>query len=102
MAKVSKADVNHLAKLARIALSASEAEQIRTELEAILGYVEKLDSLDTSNIEPTSQVTGLTDVWRPDKAKPNNLTREELLRNAPETKDGYIKVKKVLWALTVG
>lgn len=96
MARVSKEDVGHLAKLARIALSAGETEQIRTELEAILGYVEKLGSVDTNKVEPTSQVTGLTDVWRPDKAKPSKLTREELLRNAPETKDGYIKVKKVL------
>lgn len=96
MAKVSKEDVNHLAKLARIALSANEVEQIRTELKDILDYVEKLDSLDTSQLEPTSQVTGLVDVWRPDIVKPSSMTRKELLRNAPETKDGYIKVKKVL------
>lgn len=96
MAKVSKEDVRHLAKLARIAISATEIEQIRSELEAILGYVEKLGSVDTSKLEPTSQVTGLTDVWRSDEVKSSSLTREQLLMNAPETKDGYIKVKKVL------
>lgn len=96
MAKVSKEDVKHLASLARIAISSTEVEQMRSELEAILGYVEKLESVDVAGVEPTSQVTGLVDVWRADQACPSLLTRDELLRNAPETKDGYIKVKQVL------
>lgn len=96
MAKVTKADVEHLAQLARIAISSKEAEQMTKELEAILGYVEQLQKVDTKGVEPTSQVTGLVDVWREDVVKKSPLSREQLLGNAPETQDGFIKVKKVL------
>lgn len=96
MAKVSTETIEHLARLARIAISAKEAESLRGELDAILGYVEKLQKVDTKGSKITSQVTGLKDVWRKDEAKPSSLSREELLANAPQTKDGYIKVKKVL------
>jgi aspartyl-tRNA(Asn)/glutamyl-tRNA(Gln) amidotransferase subunit C len=96
MAKVSKDDVQHLARLARIAISTAEAEQITNELDAILGYVEQLQNVDTKDIKPTNQVTGLSDVWRKDEVKPSPLSREQLLANTPHTKDGYIKVKKVL------
>lgn len=96
MAKVSKSDVEHLAKLANIAIPAENVGKLRQELESILEYVTKLQGADTKNVQPTSQVTGLVDVWREDKVKPSMLTRGELLKNVPQTKNGYIKVMRVL------
>ena len=96
MPKISTDEVAHIAHLARIALSGSETKQMATELAAILGYVEKLNSVDTKNVKTTSQVTGLTDVWRKDEVKKSPLSRDELLANAPDVKDGFIRVKKVL------
>lgn len=96
MANVSKKDVKRLAALARIALSHAELQVITPELDAILDYVRQLESVDTKGLEPTSQITGLVDVWRADAVEPSPISREELLKNTPHTKDGYIKVKKVL------
>ena len=96
MAKVSKSDVEHLADLANIALESQDVAKIQPQLEAILNYVAKLQATDTSNLEITSQVTALKDVWRQDVVRPSKLSRDELLANAPATKDGYIKVKRVL------
>lgn len=65
-----------------------------TELGQIVGFVEQLQSVDISEVEPTDQVTGLVDVWREDEVRPS-MSREELLVNAPAQKDGYIVVKRV-------
>ena len=96
MAKVSKAEVEHLARLAKIAISSKETEALRAELGSILGYFEKLQNVDTKNVKTTSQVTGLTDVWRKDEVKKSPLSRNDLLANTPNVKDGFIRVKKVL------
>ena len=66
------------------------------ELGQIVEFVEQLQAVDTTNVEPTDQVTGLVDVMRPDEIRSNNLTREELLANAPEQENGYVKVRRVL------
>lgn len=96
MKKVTLDEIKKLANLSRIKLDAAEAESLRLELEKILGYVDQLSDVDTEGIEPTSQVTGLVNQMRPDEEKDYGATREELLKNTPDQKDGYIKVKKVL------
>ena len=89
-------DVKHIAKLARLELKEKEIPKLEKDLEEILGFVEQLKEVDTENIKPTSQVTGLENVMRPDEAKKSDeKKRRAILANAPETKDGYIKVKAV-------
>ncbi len=96
MKKVSLDEIKKLARLSRIDLSEEEAESLRGELENILGYVDQLSDVDTEGLETTSQVTGLTNQMRKDEIKDYDVGREDLLKNAPDSQDGYIKVKKVL------
>ncbi len=96
MAKLSKDDVLRLARLARLQLSDEEVDKFQTEISSILGYVEQLQKLDLRDLEPTSQVTGLTNVMRSDTAIDYGVSTKDLLKNAPATKDGHIKVKRIL------
>jgi aspartyl-tRNA(Asn)/glutamyl-tRNA(Gln) amidotransferase subunit C len=103
MTKLTKSEIDHIAKLSRIELNDKEKENYSAELTEILGFVEKLNKVDTKNVTETSQVTGLANVYREDIAKEitqvnknKNVNRKELLKNAPSEKDGYIKVKAVL------
>ena len=96
MSKIDPAEVMRLAKLARIGITGAEAAALAGELDSIVGFVGQLSTVETTGTEPTSQVTGLSDVWRADEVKPSLLSREQLLANAPETQDGYIKVRRVL------
>ncbi len=94
---ITQKDVEHVARLARLSLTAEEKELYRAQLESILGYVEKLKQLDTDNVAPTLHVLPLSNVWRKDKAEPNRLsTPDELLANAPEREGPFFKVKKVI------
>lgn len=89
-------DVEHTARLARLGLNEQEKEKFSRELTAILAFVEKLKEVDTVNIEPTAQVTGLQNITRPDEAqKEKEHCSQQILTNAPETKEGFIKVKAV-------
>lgn len=85
-----------MAKLSRLRLSEEEIEKFQTELSEILDYVEKLNSVDTKDLQPTYQVTGLKNVMRPDEVRAYGAKPEELLKNAPATQDGQFKVKRVL------
>lgn len=96
MAKLTRDDVLKLARLARLELSEDEIVRFQDEITSILQYVEKLQSVDLSGIEPTYQVSGLTNVMREDVVKNYGTTPEELLKNAPATEDGHIKVKRIL------
>lgn len=96
MAKLSRSDVLKLARLARLHLSDEEVETFQKEISAILGYVEQLQQADLKDVEPTYQVTGLKDVMRPDEVKEYGVSPAELLKNAPATENGHIKVKRVL------
>lgn len=96
MTQISRDDVLHLAQLSSLELSESEIEGLRTDISNILGYVEKLNELDTSDIEPTYQVSGLQNVWRDDTVINYGVTREELLVRASESVDSQVKVPKVL------
>lgn len=82
--------------MAHIGLNDEEVAQMSLELSRFVDLVDQLQSVDTSGIEPTDQVTGLVDVMRADEIKPSKLSREQLLTNAPEQENGYIKVRRVL------
>ena len=96
MADITKSTVEHLAQLASIGLTEAELEHMTGELQSIVGFVEQLQAVDVDGVEPTYQVTGLEDVFRPDEIKHDNPSREQLLANAPAQQDGYIKVPRVL------
>jgi aspartyl-tRNA(Asn)/glutamyl-tRNA(Gln) amidotransferase subunit C len=96
MTQISRDDVLHLAQLSSLQLDESEIDGLQTDISNILGYVQQLNKLDTANVEPTYQVTGLSSVWRDDKIINYGITREELLARAPEVVDFQIKVPKVL------
>ena len=83
-----------MAYLAKLRLSEKEIEKFRQQLSSILNYVDQLKELDTKNIEPTSQVTGLENVSREDKVLPS-MSQEEALSNAKETYKGFFKVKAI-------
>jgi len=96
MAKITRNDVLKLAQLSKIQLSEEEISKFTEELDAIVKYVEQIDSVDTDGLEPTDQVTGLKNVMRPDKIIDYGETTLDLLKNAPDSEKNYIKVKRVL------
>ena len=96
MADLSRDDVLKLARLARLDLTDEEVEEFATELSAVLGYVEQLQNVDVSGLQPTSQVTGLKNVMRDDTVVDYGIGRDALLRNVPQTQDGQIKVKRMI------
>lgn len=96
MTQISRDDVLHLAQLSSLQLADDEIDGLRADISNILGYVEQLNELNTEGVEPTYQVTGLSNVWREDKVVNYGITREELLARTPETVDFQIKVPKVL------
>jgi len=93
---ISLDDVRKLASLSALQINDDEAAKLQTELQNILKFVEQLNAVDTTGVEPTYQVTGLENVWRDDEIIDYGLSREELLKNTPNTQDGQIKVKRVL------
>lgn len=95
MTKLTSQKVAELGYLARIGLNEADHKRLSTELEPVLDHVETLRQIDTTNVDTTSQVTGLRDVWREDVVR-EECSRDDLLRNAPATEDGYIKVRRVL------
>jgi aspartyl-tRNA(Asn)/glutamyl-tRNA(Gln) amidotransferase subunit C len=95
MSKIGTTEVERIAKLARIGLSADEVSKMSAELGQILQFVEQLQSVDIEGVVATDQVNGLVDVWREDEVRPS-MNRELLLANAPASRDGYVVVKRVL------
>lgn len=96
MAKLTREDVLKLARLSRLHLTETEEDDFRKEIEAILGFVEQLHNVDLKDLKTTNQVTGLENVMRVDVVKDYGIKPSELLKNAPATQDGYIKVRRVL------
>lgn len=93
--KLTREEVRHIALLARIGLSEEEIEKLREQLSNILENFEILQEVDTSDVPPTAQVTGLENVMRDDEAAPS-FPREEILANAPLQEDGFFRIKAVL------
>jgi aspartyl-tRNA(Asn)/glutamyl-tRNA(Gln) amidotransferase subunit C len=96
MAKISRDDVLHLAQLSNLELSEEEINNLVNDISNILGYVEQLNELDIENVEPTYQVTGLSNVWREDEIINYGVTREELLARSKKQNDFCVEVPKVL------
>ncbi len=96
MTKLSKADVLKLATLARLHLTDDEVAHFTDEISAILAYVQQLQAVDLEGLEPTSQVTGLVNVMRPDVEKDYGADQRSLLKNAPATEGSHIKVRRML------
>lgn len=93
--RISKKQVLHVAKLARLKLSHSEVDSFRKDLNSILEYVETLEELDTDKVLPMSHVLDLKNIWREDKPAGEKET-EPMLSNAPMREDNYFKVPKIL------
>jgi aspartyl-tRNA(Asn)/glutamyl-tRNA(Gln) amidotransferase subunit C len=93
--KITKQEVEHVAKLARLDLSEKEKEKLTDQLSNILTYVEKLNEIDTRGVEPTSHVLDISNIMRDDVAG-ESLTQEKALANAPEKSAGHYKVPKII------
>jgi len=92
---VTVKDVEHVASLARLSFTEEEKVKLVEQLNTILDYIQQLNELDTTNVEPLSHVIELSNVFREDELKPG-LSREEALRNAPARTEKFFKVPKVL------
>ncbi len=92
---VTKKDVEHIAKLAKLEFTEAELEKFTHQLNQILKYVEQLNKLDTSNVEPLTHVIQLSNVFRDDEVK-QSIGTEDALKNAPATSDKFFKVPKVI------
>lgn len=95
MTDITRDTVLHLAKLSSLQLTDSEIDSLTGDLGRIIEYITQLDQLDTDDVEPTYEVTGLQNVFREDTVK-SGLGREQLLALAPDSLDSSIKVPKVL------
>ncbi len=87
-------DVEHVAKLARLELTDEEKELYTKQLGDVLQYVNQMNEVDTSKIEPMTQVVDFVNVMREDKVV-YEQTKEELMKNAPEQENGFFKVPKI-------
>lgn len=93
---VTKNDVHYVANLARLQLSDKEAEGLMEDLNEILGYIETLNELDTTDVEPLEHVTEITaSRFRKDEAKAP-LSHEDALKNAPDADSDYFRVPRVI------
>lgn len=93
--KITQSTAKHLAELSSLSLSDQELETLTVDLDNIVNYIGELSDLDTAGVEPTYQVTGLSNVWREDEIG-NHLSREKLLDLAPASRDNQVEVPQVL------
>ena len=91
---ISREDVLHVAKLARLEIPEHEIERVQAELGAILEAVGKVSELDLEGVEPTSHPLDVVNVWGADESRPS-LPRDEALANAPDPADGAFRVPAV-------
>jgi len=90
-----KMDIEKVARLARLELSEEERETFENQLEQILTYMEQLNRLDTTGVEPTSHAIPVRNVFREDEVKPS-IAQEEVLAIAPDEEDGHFKVPRII------
>lgn len=87
--------MDKLSRLAMLDFDAAEREEIKTDLEKMIGFVDKLKELDTTGVEPLLHITAEVNVLRDDRPG-GMLTKEEALKNAPMHNDGFFLVPKVI------
>lgn len=92
---LTKEDIKKISELCRIELSETEIEKYQKELSVVLEYVSELNKVDTTGVEEISQVTGLANVLRDDNSKLSDL-QEKIIKNFPESKDTFLKIKSIL------
>ena len=90
-----KMDIEKVARLARLELSEEEKSTFGSQLEQILSYMEQLNRLDTSGVEPTSHAIPVYNVFREDEVKPS-IPQEEVLAISPAEEDGHFKVPRII------
>ncbi len=95
MPQISRDDVAHLARLARLALTDSELDSFAGQLDAILGHVSQIQSVDVTDVEPTGNPLKDVNVTRPDTVEPC-LTQDEALAEAPKAVEGRFAVPRIL------
>jgi len=93
--KLDKSQVRKVARLSRLELTEAEVEEFTGQLSAILDYVEKMNELDTENIEPLAHCLPISNVFRPDRVE-ESLGTEKVLVNAPQRDGNFFKVPKIL------
>jgi len=93
---ITREEIKHIAELSRLSLTPAEEEKFRMQLDSILKYVSQLNEVDTKKIEPTAQVSGLTDIWRTDEVDEWDKEEVEAALSQGELEGGQIKVKRVL------
>lgn len=93
--KITKAEVEHVARLARLELSAQEVETFTGQMDAILAYVDKLNELETSGITPTAHAVPMENAFREDVVAPS-IGIDNALANAPDRADNFFRVPKVI------
>jgi len=90
-----KISIEHLAQLARLSVSDEEKTRFTGQIDSILNYMDTLNELDTSAVEPTSHVISLSNIVREDLLK-DSLDRTDALRNAPDKTDKFYRVPKII------
>ena len=95
MPELTRADVEHVAQLARLALSEDEIEQFTRELGVILEHAQQISALDTHDVAPTAHPLPLVNVFRPDDVQPS-LDRDDVLGMAPAAEDHRFRVPRIL------
>ena len=92
---ISSEEVEHVARLARLELTAEEIERFRGQLSAILERAQRIQSLDLDDLPPTSHPVQLTNVWRPDDVVPVD-DAEAIMANAPQREGTFFRVPRIL------
>lgn len=92
---ITKKDVTYIAALARLGLTEAEIEHFGSQLESILGYIDKLKTLDVAEVPPTAHVLDMKNIYRPDAVKPS-LPADKILSCAPSVQGQFFKVPKVI------
>ncbi len=88
-------EIEYIALLARLKLTEEEKSLFGKQLGSIIGYIDKLNQLNTSNVEPTSHVLPMKNVFREDKQR-TSLSRDKILENAPSKKGSFYKVPRII------
>jgi aspartyl-tRNA(Asn)/glutamyl-tRNA(Gln) amidotransferase subunit C len=94
-AGISRVEVEHVARLARLELSEADKDRMQGELDGILAYIDKLRALDVEGVPPTTHAVPLTNVMRADEPEPS-LPSEEMLANAPDRNGEYVRVPRII------
>ncbi len=93
--EITKEQVEHVARLARLEVSEDEKAMFARQLSGILTYMDQLKELDTKGVEPTATVLPTDNIFRDDDVRPS-LPQEKALANAPDQTDGFFRVPKIL------